>query len=137
MSDFLWKLIMFVILHDPCKTTHQVYIKKNPVITYIIVNNIWLKFVFKSSIISKLKMFKFCTKLNIFAICTDLAWPFLIDLDKKNPVITDIIENNIRLYEVFVGNQIAKWVTACPIHLQALSNQYSMSYQFLFDNHVF
>ena len=57
--------------------------KKNPVITYIIVNNIWLKFVFKSSIISKLKMFKFCRKLNIFAICTDLAWSFLIDLDKK------------------------------------------------------
>ena len=32
-----------------------------------------------------------------FAICMGLVRPVTIDLDKKIPVITDIIENNIRL----------------------------------------
>ena len=67
-------------------------------------------------------MSNFSKKLIIFAICTDLARPFLIDLDKKIPVINDIRENNIRLNKVFVGNQTAKWVTACPIYTDSLAS---------------
>ena len=62
-------------------------------------------------------------ELIFFAICTGLARPPSIDLDqKKNPVITGIKENNIRLLGICGAIFLyfpAKWVTTLVVNISS------------------